>query len=198
MLKMPVPAPQMLLVYRKSDCSVVNVVAGAIRPNQTAEDFGYASSEYGIFDKIPPGYVREAHRYVLRQLPGRVALLLRPYYLHVVAVSGCTVTTGTDAPVVSTYQAKIPVGQECVFRIEKRGTTRNDLCPSSDMIKVAIPLGVPVVSPQPPVLKLSGGVGEVRLGAFEFPATLETHIYPLENPEDTIDCRLFKHFYQKV
>jgi hypothetical protein len=198
MINLPATRPQMLLVYRKSDCTVVNVAGGLLKPQNTPEDFGYSSAEYAILEKLPLDYVREAHKYVLRQLPGRVALLLRPYYLHVSAVSGCTIELGSDAPIVSTYQARIPVGQECIFKIEKRGTTRHEVCDSSDQIKVAVPLGVPVRDPQPPVLQLMHGMGLVRLGVFEFPATLETHVYPLENAADTIDCRLFMHFHQKV
>lgn len=193
----PTAPPRMFLIYKKSDLSIVNVVAGNIISNGQVEDYGYSSQEYAIYDKIPPGYVHHASNYVLKQLPGRVALLLRPYFLQLVAVSGCEIIMGADYHVVPTYQANIPVGQECVFRVEKRDTTRRQIVPGTEKIKIAIPLGVPVISPNPPVLQLVNGVGEVKIGAFEFPATLEGHIYPLENVEDIIDCRLFKHFILK-
>lgn len=193
----PTATPRMFVIYKKSDLSIVNVVAGNITSPGLVEEYGYSSQEYAIYDKIPAGYVRHASNYVLKQLPGRVALLLRPSYLHLTAVSGCEIFSGADYHVVPTYQANIPVGQECVFRVEKRDTTRRQIVSGTEKIKIAIPLGVPVISPQPPVLQLKDGVGEVRIGAFDFPATLEGHIYPLENTVDIIDCRLFKHFILK-
>ncbi len=190
-----IPVPRLALLYRKSDCKIERILSGNLTAACKPEDFGLSSKTHALHTQFPPDYMRNSDNYVLKRVGDRVALMLRPYYLHVTAVAGGTIANIGDISVRNIYQARIPVGTEFVFHVEKRDSSRHVIADGDERVKVAVPLGVNVITPSPPVLTLEAGIGEVRLGPFEFPATLETHIYPLDNIDDIVDNRVFMHFH---